>query len=322
MKAVICLEKFSDWLEAYTIFVYYPMLKQVKLLYIENERNNKNAVESLFKEFKADKIFQYESCDNRDEFFSAVNFSLLSLQRGDVLAAPFVRYRTIWSNVRNAKKKGITTIHLSESLPDSFGRLGYRLGFRLVGGFNMLGFFKQLLSVPIMYLYALTHKPDICFYNMAPAVKNPFVKNTIRAAIPSLDLRKKEFLNTYLKNEKRILLISGFGYDLQKMVDNLKLDKYIATSKNKEIIIDGKPIPLNEFICAEEVLLTGLVKGIIGYDSTAMCWAYRLGDVDIKCYHANKLSRQYGFMFGPLAKRTLKKCGVQLFPENKEFVNR
>lgn len=320
MKAVICLEKFSDWLEAYSLFTHFPAISEVKIIYIENQRNSKKAVESLFAEIKERISFTYEGTSNRTLFFTAIGNCIPMLQKGDVLAAPFIRYRNIWSYISETKKRGIVSIHLSESLPDSFGRLGYRLGFRLQNGSDAKEILKQLCIMPLMYGYATQHMPDFCFYNMAPAVKNPFVKKTIKASIPALDAHKKSFLLEHATGEKRPLLIAGFGYDLDKMVEVLQVKRYIATSKNREIIIDGIIYPLDEYICAEEVLLSGCVDAIIGYNSTAMCWAYLLGGVEITCYESKALSRQYGFMNGSLTRKTLKKCGIELLPEHPGMV--
>lgn len=321
MKATICLEKYSDWLEAYSAFVHYPQIYRVTIIFIENERNNKKAVESLFFDFKERCSFEYCECNDSNIFFKKIKEAMSQMQAGDILAAPFIRYRTIWANVPEARKRGITTIHLSESLPDSFGRLGYRLGFRLVGGFNLKGLIKQLISLPIMYVYANRHKPDICYYNLYPHVVNPFVRETRQAEIPSLDPAKKHFLKEKAMGEKRPLIISGFGYDLKKMVKCLNVDKYIATSKGREIIIDGINYPLDYYICAEEVLLSGCVDSIIGYNGTAVCWAKLIGNVRITCYEAKKLCHQYGFMYGCLTRRAFKKCGLKLLPERKDMLS-
>lgn len=321
MKAIICLEKFSDFLEAYSLFYDYKELVSVKIIYIENERNNKKAVESLFEEYKNNITFEYEGYVDKTSFFNACKNSLSELTKGDILAAPYIRYRNIWAVAPEAREQGIITIHLSESFPDSFGRLGYRLGFRLVGGFNVKGFIKQLCIIPFAYHYANTHKPDICYYNMFPAVKNDFVKETRKAFLPKVSERKKAFILDKINGEKRTLLIAGFGYNLQKMVKHLNLNKYIATSKDREIIIDGVRYPLEDYICAEEVLLSGCIDHIIGYNSTAMCWAYLIGNIKITCYEAEKLSYLYGFLNGYLTRKTLKKCGITLLPECKEMID-
>ena len=322
MKVVICLEKFSDWLEAYSIFCYFKGIDAVKVLYIENARNNEKAVKDLFGEFKSKISFEYEGTKDKGYWFRQIGASLDTLVRGDVLAAPYIRYRTGWDYVPAARKKGVVTVHLSESFPDSFGRVGYRVAFRLVGGFSVGKLLKQLAIAPFFYFYSESHKPDICFYNMAPKVRNPFVRKTVQAYIPKVEETKKRYLQELTGGEKRTLMISGFGYDVNRMASYLNLSKYIATSKDREIIIDGKKIPLDYYICAEEVLLSGCSDRIVGYDSTAMCWAYRIGGIDITCYEASALNEQYGFLNGRLTRRTMKRCGLTLLPECKEMIKK
>ena len=321
MKVVICLEKFSDWLEAYSIFYYFKGIDAVKVLYMESDRNNEKAVRALFEEFKGNISFEYELARDKEEWVQKIGASLGNLVCGDVLAAPLVRYRNVGAYVPVAREKGIMTVELSEGLPDSFGCFGYRFGFRLRGGVNVINLLKQTIILPFFYFYSQTHKPDFCFYNMAPNVKIPFVKKTIQAFIPKVEEKKKRYLQELTKGEKRPLLIAGFGYDINRMAAYLKVDKYIATSKMREIIIDGERIPLDYYICAEEVLLSDCSDRIIGYNSTAICWAYRIGGIDITCYESPGLNVICGF-YGTFTRRTMKKCGLALLPVCKEMMKK
>lgn len=315
MDITICLEKYSDWLEAYSILKYWEFFNNVTILYIENDRNNRQAVEALFYEFKSCHIFKYVKFKNKEDFIDEIPNKINEMNKGDVLAAPFIRYRKIWKLVPCARKKRIITVHLSESLPDSFGRLGYRLGFRLGSVSSFKGLLKQLISLPVMYLYAIAHKPDFCFYNMYPAVKNTFVKKTLQAYVPTIEEEKKKLLNKLTDGEQRPLLVSGFGYDVDRMSNHLGLSKYIATSKNKEIIVDGEVYHLDRYICAEDVMISGCVNKIIAYNSTAVCWAILIGNIAIDCYESCALNTKYGFLFGMLSRKALRKCGVELKQE-------
>lgn len=316
----ICLEKYSDWLEASSVFSYLPNIEKVVVVFFEDVRNNRKAVEDLFDCYKTNIKFEYKSFANRNDWFSYLENIVSEVNKDDIFVAPFVRYRDVWKLIPDIRKTGAVSVHLSESLPDSFGRLGYRLGFRIIGGFKFTSLLKQLCFMPFAYFYATTHKPDICFYNMYPKVKNPFVKKTKQAVIPVVSQEKKKQIIALTRGEQRVLLLGGFGYDYKKMAESLGLSRYIATSKHKEIIIDGNLHPLDDFICAEEVLLSGVVNKIIGYNSTAICWAYRIGGIEIETYEATALNRQYGFMFGNLSRKTLAKCGINLLAEKKDFL--
>lgn len=320
----LCFEKYTDWLEADSIFIYYAEIDKVQIAFFEDLRNNRKSVEELFDKYKNSKEFEYKAFANRQEWFRHIECIVKVLQKGDIIAAPFIRYRDIWTLIPTIRKTGAISIHLSESLPDSFGRLGYRLGyrlgFRLIGEFHLKGLLKQISIMPFTYVYAMTHKPDICFYNMYPKVSNPFVKKTEQAEIPQISQRKRNKIIALTNGEKRVLLLGGFGYDYKKMAESLGLPRYIATSKHKEIIIDGAVHPLDDFICAEEVLLSGVVNKIVGYNSTAICWAYRIGGIEIETYEAAALNRQYGFLFGYLSRKTFAKCGINLLTEKIDFL--
>lgn len=317
----ICLEKYSDWLEANSVFLRYTNIEKVQIVFIEDLRNNRMAVEALFDSYKNSIVFEYKPFPDRQKWFRYIESIVSKLNPNDIIAAPFIRYRDVWTLIPDIRKTGAISVHLSESLPDSFGRLGYRLGFRIIGGFKFTGLLKQLCFMPFAYFYATTHKPDICFYNMYPKVKNPFVKKTKQAVIPVVSQEKKKQIIALTRGEQRVLLLGGFGYDYKKMAESLGLSRYIATSKHKEIIIDGNLHPLDDFICAEEVLLSGVVNKIIGYNSTAICWAYRIGGIEIETYEATALNRQYGFMFGRLSRKTFAKCGINLLKERTAFID-
>lgn len=321
MKVLICLEKYSDFLEAESIFYYFKDIQEVDLVYWENERNNTIAVRNMFSDFKEKINFNYISCKNRFQLFEKANARLQDLHKGDVTAIPFIRYRNFWTLISTAKSKGIITVHLSETFPDSFGFIGYRLGYRMGGKLFSKKNLKQMFCILPVYFYALTHKPDLCFYNLMPYVHNPFVKKTIQAFVPTISDAKRKFLQNIVGDKKRPLLISGFGYDLEKMVKSLNIHEYIATCKNREIIIDGEVIPLDEFICAEEVMLSGCVKEVIGYNSTAIGWALLIGNIKITCYESTELNRQYGLFNGFLTRKTLNKCGIRLLSECKYMIN-
>lgn len=319
MICYICMDKYQDWLEADSVFTNYPTIEKVKIIYKEGPRNSQKAVEGLFERYKSSILFEYISLHNTEEWFHYVELVVSNLNENDIIAAPFVRYRDVWKLVPVIRRKRAISIHLSESFPDSFGKIGYRFGFRWRDGRPVKGFFKQLLIAPFAYIYALLHKPDVCFYNMWPMVKNPFVKKTEKAVIPQISQKKKEDIIALTNGEKRTLLLGGSGYDYKRMALSLNLTRYISTSKHKEIIIDGIIHPLDDFICAEEVLLSGVTNKIIGYNSTAICWAYRIGDIDIETYESTDLNRVHG-LYGYFSRKTLKKCGIKLLQERNDFI--
>lgn len=313
-KIFICLEKYSDYLEAYSI-LFENQECDVVCYYIENERNTIRSITEAFSAVHFKRKITFFGCNSRNDFFKKLH--LLASQKfdgDDIFAAPFVRYRQIWKLIEILPSE-VTTVHLSECLTDSFGHLGYRIAYR---GNSI----KTWLTLPFAKYYAISHKADICYFPMFPNISNSFVKETRIAIKPNLSDNKRKLISFLTKDQKRPLLISGFGYNINKMASFLGLQKFIATSKNKEIFLDGEKIPLEQHICAEELLLCDVVSEIIGYNSTAMIWAKHLyPDMPIKCYEASGLNKTYGRLFGFFSKYSLKKIGIEMLPECKEMVD-
>lgn len=312
-RLVIALDKYSDWLEAYSCIHYNPDC-DVEVHYLANNRNDGESIRGVFNNIVSNEkgvhFFQHE---DKMLMFNKLKQVASQLKAGDFLIAPFVRYRHFWQ-LTALVKNGVTTVHISECLPDTFGHVGYRLGFRG----NKL---KTWLTLPFAKLYAVKHVPDICYFPLASYLSNPFVKKTLPVVVPALSNAKQEVLASLMGGEKRVLLIGGFGYDVKKMASELSLDKYIATSKGIEIIVDGIVYPLSQRICAEEVLLSGMVAGIAGYTSSAIVWGKLLyPSMNIECFKAEHFDRQYGPFYSFLAARSLKKMGITVKPENKRML--
>lgn len=312
-KLVIALDKYSDWLETYSCIHHNPDCV-VEVHYLANNRNDGESIKGIFNHIVSNpnRVYFIEH-EDKMLMFDRFKQEALLLEAGDFLIAPFVRYRHFWQ-LTTLVKKGVETVHISECLPDTFGHIGYRLGFR---GNK----FKTWLTLPLAKLYALKHVPDICYFPLATYLNNPFVKKTLPVVVPVLSKSKQQVLASLLGEEKRVLLIGGFGYDVKKMAVELGLDKYIATSKGIEIIVDGIVHPLTQRICAEEVLLSSMVSGIAGYTSSAIVWARLLNpSMNIECFKAEHFDRQYGPFYSFLAARSLKKMGIMVKPENKRML--
>jgi hypothetical protein len=313
---IIILDKYSDWLETYSVIASYPEFDNIHCYYIENDRNDSISVRNIYEGITnySKKIIFHPSLSKQNLFnFLNTRDFLSTISSYDIIAAPFIRYRDIWQIIKKLPIN-VTTIHLSECLPDTFGHIGYRIGFRG-------RILKSYLTLPLAKIYAMTHKPDICYFPLYPKIRNPFVKKTFQVKRPPLMNSKAEVLKNITNEIKRPLLISGCGYNMERMAKCLNIEHYIATSKNLEIVVDGKVIPLTERICAEEVLLSGYVSSVTGYSSSAMIWAkFLYPDMPIQCYKATRLDHHFG-KFNRYAKRALKKIGIDLKDENREMLD-
>lgn len=318
-KAIIFIDKYSDYLEASNLFSKEPSIVEATIIYREDERNDFVSMETAFTSANPWVHFHYEGFSCRKDSFTYFSQNIVNLKKGDIVAAPFIRYFNLWKQIGTLRKANITTVHLSECFTDAFGLCGYRLAYR--SGETFMDKAKSFLSILYFVPFALKNKPDICYYPLCPKVRNPFVRNNCIAQMPTLSNYKKEFFEKTCGNTKRKLLIAGSGYDIQKMVLFYNIDKYIATSKRKEIIIDGIRYDLQERICAEEVLASGKIDAICGYNSSVMAWAKtHFPNIAIDCFEAKMLNKQYGFLYGYLCKKIASKLGFSIQNECKEML--
>jgi hypothetical protein len=319
-KIIIILDKYSDWLEAYSVIKTYPKYN-LHYYYKDNDtRNDSNSINCIFSNIVSNSVeIQSFACGTtNEELWDKAKKSLLTLESGDIFCAPYIRFPAYWKLLKSIPDD-ITTINLSDSFPDSFGYWGFGLGFGL--GFGFWFRLRQFIKVPFRALYAITHKPDICFYPLFPNMKNVFVKQTLPVILPVLTMNKRQQILQITNGEKRPLLIGGFKFNVEKMAKYLKIDKYIATSKLMEIIVDGVKVPLNERICAEEVLMSGCVSAVYGYPSTVFAWLkHYCPEVETKCFWCNGLDHRYGF-YNRFAKQSLRKIGIEMEKEPQEILD-
>lgn len=318
-KAIILIDKYSDYLEASNLFVKNPLVEEATIIYVENDRNDFISMKTVFTSAIPSVHFHLKGFSRKEDLSPYFYQSIANLVAGDVVAAPFIRYSELWKQIGTLRKNRIETIHLSECFPDAFGLCGYRLAFRSGGG--GMSKVKAFLSILYFVPFALKNKPDICYYPLYPKVRNPFVRNSRIAQMPALSNYKKEFFEKTCGNVKRKLLISGFGYDVQKMASFYNIDKYIATSKRKEIIIDGIQYDLQERICAEEVLASGKIDAICGYNSSVMAWSQtHFPEITVDCFEAKALNKKFGFLYGFLCKKIASKLGFSIQNECREML--
>lgn len=312
---LIFLDKYSDWLETYSLLKENESsLSKVDVYLVNNDRNDEASVRDVYVDIlghNASKL-TIVSHDSKPHLFKELEKASKQLSEGDFLVAPFIRYSDLWKLCGGSAK--FTTVHISECFPDTFGHINYRLAFR---GRKL----KSWITLPLAKIYALIHKPDRCYFPFYPAIKNPFVAKTLPVVVPPLMESKLIALKSLFNGETRPIILGGFGYDVKNMATACNITKYVATSKGLEIIIDGKVYPLTERICAEEVLLSGLVSELIGYNSSAVVWAKLIyPEMQIKCYIAPEFNKKYGFLFNKLSIKALKKIGVSALPEEKEML--
>jgi len=154
-----------------------------------------------------------------------------------------------------------------------------------------------------------------------PVVTNTFVRESLPVSIPPLVEAKSTLLRELLGDRARPLVVGGFGYDASRMASALKESHYVATSKAKEIIVDGKQIPLPFHISAEEVMLAERPSRLVCYAGTVPVWAKCIHpELKIDCYRSSAMEKSFGSLYTVYARKTLKQIGIDIQPEQKEML--
>lgn len=297
---IALIEKYSDLLELYSAVISWRP-ETITFVFPSGHRTSIESIGQMIAAWTLPRGALFHEVNSRQE--AATVSKRLAITDGH-LCAPFVRYREFWSLVPVLRRQGVRTTHLSEALADTFGHIGYRIGYRGRA-------WHTWISIPYFKYRALFCMPDECFSPCAPEIRNPFVKTTHETLRPPLSRVQKSRILNLLGEKSRPLLLGGFGYDIEKMANHLGISTYVATTKSRGIIVDGVHIPLEMHLCAEEILMSGLVTKLVSYTSTAVVWAKRwYPELEISCYRARALDRQYGPIFSFLAAKALLKMGV------------
>ena len=188
---------------------------------------------------------------------------------------PLGNHRVFYKIMPKLKSLGYTTIHFSDGVNDCFSLSGFLLSVKVKG---VLGFIKSVYS----YFEYKKSVADFCFYQLYP-LKSCFSK----VSLPP-KLEKNNMLNTLLIkeiNDKQVdtLILPGFGETTESLISffNIKTN-YCATSKEKELNINGLVRPIKNSITAEDVIRSGRIKHLFGTASSA-CFFAKNYDSNIDC---------------------------------------
>lgn len=326
MRIGIYLNKYSDWLEAYSVLAAHPEAQEVHILHDDSGRCCRASVEPLFEQFKQGRQFSYEPVSpTHEEVFDLLCAELRRMRKGDVLAAPYTRLTHTWRTDLHdlAKNQGVVRVQLSEAFPDTIPALFYEISFNnhvRWGATRAQAFWRSIKFTPWVVHHAYRNVPELCYFELAPELRNRYVRRTEPVVLPELPASRREWIEANLTGPKRTLLLPGAGYDLQKMVAALGLTRYVATSKARELHLDGQTLPLEWHLCAEEVILAGCVDRVVGYPSLAFGWARRLGIEKLECYDSADMSKALGLGYGFWVRRALRSLGVEVKKQREDMM--
>jgi hypothetical protein len=312
MIITLVLDKYSDLYESYSAISHHGRKCSLVVFFRPSERIDSRTIE-LF--MLSSGLFDFV---NSLEIISIDSWKKIEkhLLPTDILIAPFIRYFDLYRLLFSSSQHNITTVHLSECLVDSFGPIGYRIGFQL----NNWKSFVKIVPLAITYFF---FRPDQCFYPLFPYRINPLVKKTFHASFPVYDASYINYIRSLIPIYSDTLIIGGFGIDAHALaVYHGKEKTYVATSKHKEIFVNGKLITLPSHLSAEDVLAAHNFSVIISYESSVLCWAKIIRpNAEVICYRADGL-KCYSPFINIYAKSVLNALGISVKPLPSSLISK
>lgn len=245
------------------------------------------------------------------DFFNVTSKNLRTLLKQKKpfthIALPLYVGLPYWLNVRWLKQFS-TVINLADgstentTIKDCFLRIKVK----------KTNFYHRLKSILLPVIIRRFFKADICFFPFSPTYQSCFAKQSLAVNPISLDQNKKALISKIIKeNDPEYLFIGGYEYTPEYLAGLYKTDKFIATSKEKVIIINGEKKPIDLFICAEDVLSVFKPKAVVGCASDAVLSA-KLLYPDIPCYalESTGATNSWGTLYNQIYKKQTQNADV------------
>lgn len=219
-----------------------------------------------------------------------------------------------WSNVRWLKRFS-TVINLADgstentSIRDCF----LRIKVKQARSYQQL---KGLFLPPL--IHAL-YRADICFFPFAPIYESCFSRKSLPAGRIHLSPEKAEAIKSLVaRADPQHMLIGGFEHTPESIAARWGVSKYVATTKDKFIWLNGEKVATDHFICAEEVLEVFRPKSVIGCASDAVI-AARLLYPDTPCHALESAgaTEQWGSLYNEIYAKQSEKIGVTFWPRDR-----
>jgi hypothetical protein len=186
-------------------------------------------------------------------------------QEGDAVALPTTVRRAFMDAVPLLRAAGMTTVEIPDGLNSAFGLLGHALAVRLtLNPFSLVKCVRALIKTPRC-------RADISFYPFFP-LKSAFARVTLPAAPQRISRQKIDALAGLIHGE-RPCLVGLSLLSAETIAKKLGIRQYVATTKQKKLIVDGHHHDLPFYLCTEEVLACMKPSFTIGYASNAVVMA-------------------------------------------------
>lgn len=265
-----------------------------------------------FKRYDSTKI-TYNYLDFRKVTYNTIR-RLCKNQIYDFVAFPLIIGRPFYKNVRKLRRHALVV-----NLSDGTSELGSILkSYLRVELKSKLGLIRIIIKSIERYFY----KADICFSPFYP-LSNVYSKITLPVMPVEVPEKKKEFIIDLCNQEEihpQALFISGYEFSHQRLSEITKIKNYISTSKDKEIIINGKKYKMPFFLCAEELLTFFEPQIIVGYKSDAVAYAaLKFPDSQCVVYDSMDVSKLWGKYYNRIYTSQLK--SLKMLHSNPEESN-
>jgi hypothetical protein len=182
------------------------------------------------------------------------------------IAVPLLVGAPFWVNVRFFRRFA-EVINISDgssentSIRDSF----FRLKFKWRKPYTIL---KTIL---LPALIRFVGRADTCYHPYAPLYGSCFSRESFPVSEPDADDPRYASIAALIKQAGAVcLLIGGFDFPAERLAEEFGVRCWVATSKNKELWVNGVRFALDINVCAEEVIELFQPKVVIGYASEAI----------------------------------------------------
>ncbi len=193
---------------------------------------------------------------------------LEKLEEFKYIALPLNFNRSFYTSVSNLKQKNKVIIAISEGILDGLGKFRFLLAKQK---------YKSFMAIKMLaYFNYIFNEADYCFFSCYP-VESAFAKKTLPVA--KNIIIDKQITKLLRKNKVTNLIIQGRGETIKSIKKRYpEIKSYCSTIKwVKKICINDKIYKTRNYVIAEEIINTGLIKTVYSTMSSVIFFAKKKG---------------------------------------------
>jgi hypothetical protein len=235
------------------------------------------------------------------------------------VAVPIFVGSSFWGVVPWLRRRGITVVNISDgtventTILDSFLRLKLRFSdpFRIV---------KSLILPPTIRLIG---RADLTFHPFWPTYSSCFSRRSEAEAPWVLSDAKRPLVDAILRDQApQDLVIGGYEWPAARIAQEIGSESWVATSKGKELIVNGQAHPLPWFLCAQELLSVFRPTRVVGYSSDALAVARHFyPDVPCIAIHSEGAKAEWGTLHNRMYEVQNRKLGIRFVQDLRSLAS-